>query len=598
MPLNLEELLKPIPGDNPSGVDLRYEPVYEKIKEARREDDEAPQGEWARERKTAEWPVVIKLTTEAITNKSKDVQLAAWLTEAMLKREGFTGFRSGLELIRGLLESFWDTLYPEIEDGDPEMRAAPLSWLGLKLDTAVKGVPLVRGGHDFFKYNESQTLVGYEAACEGDKKKLAARQKLIDEEGKLSAEAWDKAFDETTKPAIKQLAADLAASLELVSAINEIGAEKFGDVAPSYGGLRKALEEVQYVVSALLKKKLAVDPDPVEEAQPEAGAAATAEGGAPVAGAAAVASAAAGPLTPEPVSREDALGRVVAAARFLRRNEPANPASYLMLRGLRWGEVRASNGHIEPRLLDAPTTALRTQLKSLLLDGKWAPLLEACETAMGQPCGRGWLDLQRYVITACSRLGKDYYSLEMALRDALRGYVADVPKIVEITMMDDTPTANGETQEWIAAEIAPDGNAAKELSESEAGGEGKVDENNAMELARAGRTEEAIMLLSRQLAQERSLRGRFRRRTQLAAVLVEAGQEAIAQPILEDLIQQIENYKLEEWESGEMVAEPLALLYRVLFKLEGDIDTRQGLYLRICKLDPIQALRCPQAPPQ
>ena len=34
-----EDILNPIPGENPGGADLRYDPVYDKIKEARREDD-------------------------------------------------------------------------------------------------------------------------------------------------------------------------------------------------------------------------------------------------------------------------------------------------------------------------------------------------------------------------------------------------------------------------------------------------------------------------------------------------------------------------------------------------------------------------------
>ena len=93
MPLNVDELLQPIPGDNPSGADLRYDPVYDEIKEARRqEDDEAPQGEWARERKIAEWPVVIKLATEVLANKSKDLQLAAWLDRSAPQAGGL--FRS------------------------------------------------------------------------------------------------------------------------------------------------------------------------------------------------------------------------------------------------------------------------------------------------------------------------------------------------------------------------------------------------------------------------------------------------------------------------------------------------------------------------
>src|SRR5919112_2765721 len=109
MPLR-DDILNPIPGENPSGENLRYAPVYEKIKEARRQDDDAPQGEWQTARKVADFKTVIKLAGEAVATKSKDLQLAAWLTEALLNTEGFGGLNSGLSLIKGLIENFWDTL--------------------------------------------------------------------------------------------------------------------------------------------------------------------------------------------------------------------------------------------------------------------------------------------------------------------------------------------------------------------------------------------------------------------------------------------------------------------------------------------------------
>src|ERR1700733_8745824 len=102
MPLR-DDLLNPIPGDNPSGENLRYAPVYDKIKEARREDDDAPQGEWQRERKTADPKQVIKLAGDALATKSKDLQLAAWLTEAALRMDGFSGLLAGITLIEGLI---------------------------------------------------------------------------------------------------------------------------------------------------------------------------------------------------------------------------------------------------------------------------------------------------------------------------------------------------------------------------------------------------------------------------------------------------------------------------------------------------------------
>src|ERR1035441_4598540 len=140
MPLR-NDLLNPIAGENPSGQNLRYAPVYDKIKEARREDDDAAQGDWKVERKVADWSFVVKTAGEVIATQSKDLQLAAWLTEALLKTQGIAGLRDGLDLLKGLIEGFWDTLYPEVEDGDAEMRAVPLDWMGGRLDRAVRDAP-------------------------------------------------------------------------------------------------------------------------------------------------------------------------------------------------------------------------------------------------------------------------------------------------------------------------------------------------------------------------------------------------------------------------------------------------------------------------
>src|ERR1035437_8743518 len=148
MPLR-EDILNPIAGDNPGGQSLRYAPVYDKIKEARREDDELAQGAWQHERKVADWVQVSKLCQDAIATQSKDLQLAVWLCEAQLKREGIRGFCEGVGLCHGLLDKFWDTLYPELDDGDAEQRAAPLDWLGSRVIVAIKSVPLCRDGYNF-----------------------------------------------------------------------------------------------------------------------------------------------------------------------------------------------------------------------------------------------------------------------------------------------------------------------------------------------------------------------------------------------------------------------------------------------------------------
>src|SRR5579863_4238311 len=111
MPIR-EDILAPISGENPSGVDLRYDTkllIFDKIKEARRQDDELNLGAWQSERKTANWPLVLKLTQETLATSSKDLQLAAYLTEALLQTERFAGLRQGLDLIYRLLNEFWDS---------------------------------------------------------------------------------------------------------------------------------------------------------------------------------------------------------------------------------------------------------------------------------------------------------------------------------------------------------------------------------------------------------------------------------------------------------------------------------------------------------
>jgi type VI secretion system protein ImpA len=110
-----------------------------------------------------------------------------------------------------------------------------------------------------------------------------------------------------------------------------------------------------------------------------------------------------------------------------------------------------------------------------------------------------------------------------------------------------------------------------------------------MKAARSGRANEGIELLMREMTSERSGRGRFQRKSQLAQLCVSAGHQTIAFPILQDLAGEIERRKLEDWEEAEMVAHPLAMLYKCLDR-DAAPDDRQKLYAWICRLDPLQAL--------
>jgi len=597
-----EDLLAPITGDNPSGVDVRYDTkllLYDKIKEARRQDDELAQGAWQHERKTADYSQVIRLAQDALASKTKDLQLAAWLTEALLHTERFGGLRQGLSLCHGLVSNFWDTLYPPIEDGDMELRAAPLDWIGVALEIPVKSTSLTRDGYSLLQYKDSKT-VGYESEATNDKDRKARAKKVAD--GKLAPEMFDKSFAETPKAFYLQSENDLDACLEALRKLEELCNEKLGDAAPSFGKLKIALEEVRHTVHGLLQKKRETEPDPVEEAP-----APVASGDAPAAAAAAAGALSIGiPIvtSSEPADRQEAIRSLAEAASFLRKREPYSPASYLMMRGLRWGELRLAARRGDATLLEGPPTELRQHVRRLALGRRWAEVLETAENAMALPCSRGWLDLQRYVVEACAALGSDYDLIASAICSELRALISDIPQLLEASLLDDTPVANAETKAWLQQLLegpaepvtpAPGGdNPIATESKPRPGSPWRARGTDpftiAQEALKAGQPEKAFDIMRREIANQRSGRGKFQRTLQLVQLCVSAGKEVIAQPLLEDLMAAIESHKLDDWEDKEMVAAALAMVMTTSKKIQGNAGERQKLFDRICRLDPVRAL--------
>jgi type VI secretion system protein ImpA len=591
-----DELLNPIEGPNPSGSNLRYDPIFDRIKEARREEDQPPPGMTERDRKVADNPLVIKLATDILAKKTKDLQIAAWLTEALLKQKGFAGLRDGLLLCHGLIDKFWDTLYPELEDGDVQVRAAPLGFVGTKLDIPVRSAPVVeRGGYGLLDYQQSRE-VGYEEQAKNDDAKKK-RAQLV-KEGKLTPELFDKAFEETPKKYYAQAEKDLDDCLRVLNLLKESCEPKFGDDGPAFGPVRTALENTRHVVHGFLQKKRETDPDPVEIVP-----VAAAEGGEPgVEGVARTGVLISLDGSSEPPDRIEAIRKISEAAAFLRRREPRSPASYLMLRGLRWGELRAAVDQADPTQLEAPPTELRRHLKRLALDKRWEQLLEAAESAMALPCSRAWMDLQRFVVEACDALGSDYEAIGKAIRSELKALLTDIPELLDATLMDDTPAANAETRAWLKS-LAPVEMAAIAGSESQNGNGAPRDEftvrwpgqakdlyQTALQALREGQERKAFEIIQQDISRQRSGRERFRRKMQLVEMCATTSKQSIAQPILDDLAAAIENHKLDDWEDPGMVASALSRVMNLSQRIQNDKAQQQKLFERICRLDPAQAL--------
>jgi type VI secretion system protein ImpA len=461
MPLR-EDLLAPIAGDNPAGEDLYYDKVFDQIKEARREEeDDLPAGDWGRSQvKKADYRGVIKLAGDALAKRSKDLRLAGWLIEAQLKTEGFSILTPGIDLLRSLQETFWDTLYPQIEDGgDLELRMLSVEIAGRLIAGAVRKVPITRSGFTLESYLESR-MVGYEKDATSDAKQEARRDAI--DHGKLTAEDFDTAFAASPKGLYVDAEAALAESLQAADRLDEYQQEAYGDNAPLLTNLKGALAEVHQAVTTLLNERRKTDPDPVKaEDQPPSqqdGTVSVAvqqmDGGDSSSGQPGQPgqplprrTASAGPLS----GVADAYGLVVESAEFLFQRDPLSPVPYLICAGLRLGETRMQGPVPAPGFAVGPSPAVRQSLRALANRGAWQELMRATLPILASECARAWIDLHRYVWRAGQETGAE--AISEAVVGTIRSLLVSRPELRHWTLEDDTGAANPETQQWLDATV-------------------------------------------------------------------------------------------------------------------------------------------------
>ncbi len=280
--LYTEDLLGPISADQPAGADLRWTPEWDRIREARRADDNLDAGKWAKkDRKTADWGLVQQLTTALLRERTKDLNLAMWLTEAGIRLHGFSGLRDGLGICRELLVRYWENgLFPAMEDG-PEDRAGPFEWLNNKLVDAIAAIPITARSDQGTDYGlvdlQDARRTGSEASWrlpdgEIDEKKKKDYDKAL-AEGHISQEMFERAVAESRRKAIEDVYADFKQACEEFRALEKAVEEKFGDAAPNLAACRGALRDIEQEFLPILERKRAEEPDapsPIQAGAPTA----------------------------------------------------------------------------------------------------------------------------------------------------------------------------------------------------------------------------------------------------------------------------------------------------------------------------------------
>lgn len=333
--INLNELLAPIPGSNPCGENLLYSGLYDQIRKARLAEADLPQGDWAREVKTSDWNLVKTLALNALTDKTKDLQITAWLAESLIQLHGPAGLLDSLKLMRGLIADFWDHSYPEAEDGDLEARANALAFFDNRTAFMLKGLPLTNSksvsNYSFFQWEESRKYEIPEDLSQLDSDeldKVIALRAEAEREHKVTSEQWRLANKDSSRAHYDALHAVLRDCLEEFESLDLLMDEKFARQTPGMADLKRTLENVTSLIERIIREKRMLEPDQTEPEEVSAEETPTKVDTVNPKGSM-------GPIR----NRMEALQRLEEVVAYFRKAEPHSPVAYLVERAIRWGQM-------------------------------------------------------------------------------------------------------------------------------------------------------------------------------------------------------------------------------------------------------------------
>lgn len=227
-----EELLTEISESSPCGENLKYDILYDQIREARREDDpRLSQGVWQTELKRANWAEVKKLCSNALMTKTKDVQIAMWYLEALIATEGFKGLSNGLDFLFLISEKFWDNIYPQIE-GDMGFRVAPFFLLTTQISDKIILIPLTQVSDDTgLSYNLADWITARHNVKIKNTKGLDLKTVL-------------KAISFTSLEFLENIKSEVELSKEKIQKLSDFLYKKCGDDAPGFQPVLNILDDI------------------------------------------------------------------------------------------------------------------------------------------------------------------------------------------------------------------------------------------------------------------------------------------------------------------------------------------------------------------
>jgi len=319
MPLkNIESLLQPVSPDAPCGADLEYDSAFLELERASQGKPEQQMGNTIVAAQEADWKDVGNRALDLLA-KTKDLRIASRLVRALLNTDGLVGLADGLAVMRGLVENFWDGVYPKLDpedDNDPTFRVNILMGLCDPVATIdrVRLIPIV-SARSFGRFSLRDIAIS-----SGEQPPLLG----VDPPAPASI---DGAFTECPVPALQATLEVLQSSLQSLAAIEAFVGEKVGaSSGPNFSKLADVLRAAEKIlVSRLARRGISAG---------AAGDGALADGG-EADGANGPSHGPGQPITGEINSREDVLRVLDKVCNYYQRYEPSSPIPLLLQRSKR-----------------------------------------------------------------------------------------------------------------------------------------------------------------------------------------------------------------------------------------------------------------------
>lgn len=329
--IDINTLIQPISEENAVGEDVRADlspsSLYAEIKEARnlaRAAERTSMFDGGSIEATENWQKIAKLAPQILSTQAKDIDVACWYTEALIRKSGFQGLRDGFSLIRQLIEQYWDQgLYPLQDEDGVETRVAAISGLNGEGREGVLLAPIRStlitddvqpGPFSLWQYKQAVNI-----------KRVSDTKARAEQASKagFSMEDIESAVEQSSSTYFGDLRDDVTECIAEYQNIRTILSEHCGPhEAPPTSQIIELLEETLSAINHIAKHKFPVAPvsDDTSDEQPQV------ESGIDL-------------PTGSLSSREEAFRQLASISDFFRRTEPHSPISYALDRAVNWGNM-------------------------------------------------------------------------------------------------------------------------------------------------------------------------------------------------------------------------------------------------------------------